>query len=241
MKTYAKRGEGITQTIALWVVYMTTCRQFLCLLAASPFSVHPEVWVVFCNQIVIFCLYTLYREKEIQSEIIKLNLYYVQTKKGLRSVVAPPSLSEASCLKVAYPLWELWPISDDNHCPGQKCRDNGCHGKPAETFCIWENTTFRYCVTPYSYYVLNHELCFPYITLYLISAYSLRNCEAHLKRVLEVAWYGNITTHSLHTLDSAQLDGTFHHGLFLKERDLYFTCAIHSVDIIQIIAGSQAS
>lgn len=51
---------------------------------------------------------------------------------------------------------------------------------------------------------------------------SLMNCQAHLKRVLIVAWYWDITTHNLHTLDFVQLDTTFLHGLFLKEHDPYF-------------------
>lgn len=66
-----------------------------------------------------------------------------------------------------------------------------------------------------------------------------KNCEPHLKRVLIVARYGDITTHNFHTLDSVQLDAAFLHGLFLKEHDLYFMCAVHTVDMIQIIVSSQ--
>lgn len=47
-----------------------------------------------------------------------------------------------------------------------------------------------------------------------------RNSDAHLKRVLEVAWYGHLGTHNLHTLDPVQLDAAFHHGLFLKHMDM---------------------
>ena len=66
----------------------------------------------------------------------------------------------------------------------------------------------------------------------------MRNCEPHLKRVLIVAWYGDITINKLHTLNSGQLDAAFQHGLFLKQHDLYFLYAIHIADMIQIIVGS---
>lgn len=51
-----KSREETTQTKLLQVIYMTACRQFLCLLATPPFTLHPEVWVVFRNQIVVLCL-----------------------------------------------------------------------------------------------------------------------------------------------------------------------------------------
>lgn len=66
----------------------------------------------------------------------------------------------------------------------------------------------------------------------------MRNSEPHLKRVLIIAWYRDISTNNLHTLNVGQLDATFHHGLFLKQHHLYFTCAIRMVDMIQIIIGS---
>lgn len=47
--------EGI-QTKPQWVIHMTTCRQLLCLLATPPFTVNPEVWVIFWHQIIVLCL-----------------------------------------------------------------------------------------------------------------------------------------------------------------------------------------
>lgn len=56
---------------------------------------------------------------------------------------------------------------------------------------------------------------------------SLMNQQAHLKWVLIIAWYGDIATHDLHTLDSVQFNTTFHQRLFLKEDKLVFILNIN--------------
>lgn len=58
--------------------------------------------------------------------------------------------------------------------------------------------------------------------------FSFMNHQAHLKWVLIIAWYGDIATHDLHTLDSVQFNTTFHQGLFLKEDKLVFILNINS-------------
>lgn len=111
--------NNMIQTKTQWVVYLTTCSQFFCLLATSPFSIHPKVWVIFCNQIVI--LYFCIRQYNI-------------TYKNEPSFCCLVNIVKVAAFKNSYPLWGLWPISDGNRCPGQKCRGNGCHEKSVGTF-----------------------------------------------------------------------------------------------------------
>lgn len=53
--------------------------------------------------------------------------------------------------------------------------------------------------------------------VYILVIYNCVLYQAHLERVLIVAWYLNITTHNLHALDFVECNATFHHGFFLKE------------------------
>lgn len=65
IRDWMKREDvkKMLQTVTHWIIYMTACCQFLCLLAASPFSIHPEVWVVFCHKIVVLGLCVKQNEK----------------------------------------------------------------------------------------------------------------------------------------------------------------------------------
>lgn len=54
-------------------------------------------------------------------------------------------------------------------------------------------------------------------------SWSVGNDESYLKRVLKAAWYGHISTHNLHALNSGQLDATFQQRLFLQQNSLDYS------------------
>lgn len=89
-------------------------------------------------------------------------------------------------------------------------------GKNVEVMGVVENL-WRKC--KFSLWVITYLRFTAYNTMFNGCVFFIVYCEPHLKRVLKVAWYRHITTHSFHTLNSGQLDATFNHGLFLKEHD----------------------
>lgn len=56
LKLKTQKKEERIQTKTQWIIHMTACCQLLRLLATPPFTIHPEIWVIFGWQIIIFCL-----------------------------------------------------------------------------------------------------------------------------------------------------------------------------------------